>query len=524
MRDDERQPADQAEVIAFLADPASHSPVPARVGRIETHGALVFLAGDTALKIKRAVKLAYLDFSTLEKRGAVCRREIEINRPNAPEIYRDVVAITRRPDGRLALGGAGEPVEWAVRMARFGQDDLLSNIAEQQGIGDALAADLAAMVLGAHAAAPPSALAGHADHMRRIAESVSGGIAAGAAGIFGAEERCQRFHELSMARLRVASSVLERRSAAGLVRRCHGDMHLANIVRWKGRPQLFDAIEFDESLATIDVLYDLAFLLMDLDRRGQRRAARIVLDRYLTGSGRDLDLEGLVALPFFLGLRAAIRAMVAFDRAHIKAGAERRETESHALGTLDLALAYLDPPPARLVAVGGLSGTGKTTLAAGLAPLLLPAPGALHLRSDVLRKTLAGVGELEQLPASAYAPAARTRVYEELARRARLALAAGHTVVVDAVFAAPEQRSMMARIACEADVRFDGIWLEATPELMQSRVDARLGDASDATPEVVRHQLAYDLGDIDWRRIAATGKPSDILSASLAQLTAASGP
>src|SRR5690606_36951952 len=123
----------QAEVVAFLADPASYAERPSHVRRIETHGALVFIAGDTALKIKRAVQTGYFDFSTLEKREAVCRREIEINRPNAPDIYRDVVAITREADGRLEIGGLGAPVEWAVRMASFPQDDLLSTIAERSG-------------------------------------------------------------------------------------------------------------------------------------------------------------------------------------------------------------------------------------------------------------------------------------------------------------------------------------------------------------------------------------------------------
>ena len=514
MTNDRRPPADQTEVIAFLADTRSHTPRPARVEQIETHGALVFLAGDTALKIKRAVKLAYLDFSTLAAREAVCRREIEINLPNAPEIYRDVVAITRDAEGRLAIGGAGQAVEWAVRMARFGQDDLLSTIAEREGVDDALAAGLATMVVRAHAAAPLREMHGHADHMRQIVDSVSDSLASGASGVPGAETRRLRFRELALARLDRSGPVLERRAAAGLVRRCHGDMHLANIVLWNGRPALFDAIEFDEALATIDVLYDLAFLLMDLDRRGQRRAARIVLDRYLAGSRRDLDLEALVAMPLFLGLRAAIRAMVAFDRSHIQSQPQRLSTERHALDTLGLAVAYLEPPPARLVAVGGLSGTGKTTLAAGLAPLLLPVPGALHLRSDVLRKMLAGVGELERLPAAAYSPAAGAKVYAELARVARLALIAGHSVVVDAVFAAPDERSMIERIASDTGARFDAIWLEATPELLHARVAARRGDASDATPEVVERQLTYDVGEIGWHRVAASSDPLAVLRAA----------
>lgn len=512
----------QAEVMAFLADPATYVPRPDRVETIETHGALVFLAGAEAIKIKRAVKLTYLDFSTLTKREAACRREIEVNSPNAPEIYRDAVAITRERDGRLVIGGSGTPVEWAVRMARFGQEQLLSTIAKQHGIDDQLAAGLADMVLRAHEKAVPHALARPETRIRGVLKSVAQGIADASSEMPGADERHRRFLDLATARLDRVAAMLERRAVAGLVRRCHGDMHLGNIVLWKERPHLFDAIEFDEALATIDLLYDLAFLLMDLDRRGQRRAARIVLDRYLAGTGRDLDLEGLLALPLFLGLRAAVRSLVAFDRARIQEGELRRETEMHALQTLRLAVNYLEPPPARLVAVGGLSGTGKTTLAAGLAPFLLPVPGALHLRSDVLRKTLAGVGDLDRLPASAYTPGARARVYAHLTERAELVLRAGHSVVVDAVFARPDERIEIEQVAKRCGVRFDGIWLEAAPDVLQARVAARKGDASDATPQVVEQQLGYDLGNIGWHRIAATGQVAQVLAAARDGLALAS--
>jgi aminoglycoside phosphotransferase family enzyme len=287
----------QAEVIAFLSRPESHGTSGAQVDVIETHGALVFLAGDTALKIKRAVHLAYLDFSTLAKREAVCRKEIEINRPNAPDIYRDVVAITREADGRLAIGGKGEPVEWAVRMARFDQDALLSRIAERSGIDDRLASELALTMLAAHEGAEPRPLDDAAQHVRRIIEGIDRSFGAASTRVAGLAGLHVRFMALAIAQLERVGGLLRRRADARLVRRCHGDAHLGNIVLWKGHPQLFDAIEFDEKLATIDLLYDLAFLLMDLDRRGQRRAARIVLDHYLSRTERTLDLEGLAALP-----------------------------------------------------------------------------------------------------------------------------------------------------------------------------------------------------------------------------------
>ncbi len=505
----------QTEVIAFLSDAASYSAPCDEVDRIETHGALVFITGEQALKIKRAVRTGYFDFSTLEKREAVCRREIEINRSNAPDIYRDVVAITREADGRLAIGGKGFPVEWAVRMASFSQDDLLSTVAERHGIDDRLATELAETVLAAHAGAEPRQVGDAPAHMRRIVGNVGESIAASAVQIAGAEALRQHFLVRAETTLLRSAPILARRAEAGLVRRCHGDMHLGNIVLWKGRPQLFDAIEFDERLATIDLLYDLAFLLMDLDRRGQRRAAHVVLDRYLGGSGRPLDVEGLAAMPLFLGLRAAIRAMVAFDRARIQEDAQRLATEQHGIETLSRALGYLAPQKPRLIAVGGLSGTGKTTLAAALAPQVPPAPGALHLRSDVMRKRLAGVGELDRLPPDAYTPAASARVYHALALLAQRALRAGHSVVVDAVFARPEERAAFEQAAAALGVAFDGIWLEAVPELLKSRVAARKGDASDATPEVVERQRGYEVGAVAWRRVAAMGTADEVLAAAM---------
>ena len=216
-----------------------------------------------------------------------------------------------------------------------------------------------------------------------------------------------------------SAATLDERAAAGFVRRCHGDLHLANIVMWEGRPALYDAIEFDEAVATIDTLYDLAFLLMDLDRHNQRPAANIVLNRYLWQSGMPLDLQGLIAMPLFLALRAAIRAMVTADRA-AQEDREGRETDlEKARHYLRAALGYLEVAPPQLVAVGGLSGTGKTTLAASLAPWLGRAPGAIHLRTDLERKRLAGVGELDRLPESAYSQEARKRIYDVLHEKAR---------------------------------------------------------------------------------------------------------
>jgi aminoglycoside phosphotransferase family enzyme/predicted kinase len=507
----EQDCSDQAEVIAFLADPASYATKPERVECCETHGALVFLAGEEAWKIKRAVHFPYMDFSTLGKRKAVLAREVEINRRTAPEIYLGCVPITRARDGGLAFGGNGEPVEWAVRMRRFDQSALLSRIAEAGTLPPTLAGDLADAVYASHRAAPPAAPVGGAARFERLIASVSETLA-GVAGTLGAD-RLQQLQKRVAAQMRGAAAVLDERAAAGCVRRCHGDLHLNNIVLWRGRPVLFDALEFDDDLATIDTLYDLAFLLMDLDIRGQRAAANAVLNRWLWRSGDVLDLRGLKALPLFLGLRSTIRAMVTAERAGQETGEARARDRGEARRYLDAALACLAQSVPQLIAVGGLSGTGKSTLARTLAPQIGPAPGAVHLRSDLERKSLFGVDEMTRLGPDTYTRAASEKVYVILYEKVRLVLGAGHAGIVDAVFARPEERAEIERVAADLGIPFRGLWLEASPDALLARVSARKGDASDATPDVVRQQLGYKTGAFSssWTGVKANAGPAATL-------------
>jgi predicted kinase len=259
---------------------------------------------------------------------------------------------------------------------------------------------------------------------------------------------------------------------------------------------------------------------MDLDRHDQRPAANIVLNRYLWRSQNPLDLRGLVALPLFLALRAAVRAMVTADRAG-QESREARETDlEKARHYLRVALHFLAVLPPQLVAIGGFSGTGKTTLAASLAPWLGQAPGAVHLRTDLERKRLAGVGELDRLPESAYSPEARKRVYDVLYEKARSVLATGHSVIVDAVFAEQDARQTIQALARDVGAPFHGIWLHADPEKLLGRVAVRRNDASDATPEVVRGQLQFDLGPFsaEWTAVDAGGTPAETLGRARAAI------
>ena len=299
------------------------------------------------------------------------------------------------------------------------------------------------------------------------------------------------------------------------MRHCHGDLHLANIVLLEGRPVLFDCLEFDEALASIDTLYDLAFLLMDLLHQERGALAQRLLNGYLDATWDD---GGVALLPLFLACRAAIRAKVLGFGVAGAADASAAEEAAAARDYLERALAYLDPPPARLVALGGVSGTGKSTLARELAPELGPAPGAVVLRSDAVRKRLHGVAPADRLPPAAYRKEASRPVYDALAERAAVLLRAGHAAVVDAVFLDPAERTQIERVAHAAGVPFQALWLSAPEDILMERVAARRGDVSDATPDVLRQQLATDPGEMTWQRLDVSGSPGAIAAQARAVL------
>jgi hypothetical protein len=326
-------------------------------------------------------------------------------------------------------------------------------------------------------------------------------------------DRLHRFLAAARHTLDAQTALLDRRSLGGHVRRCHGDLHLRNIVLIDGVPTPFDALEFDEVLGTCDVLYDLAFLIMDLRHRALPRAANMGLNSYLLAAGGDED-DGLAALPLFLAVRAAIRAMVLVQTAQ----ATSRKVAAEAQQYLDEALAALAPPPARLVAIGGLSGTGKTTVAQSLAPEVGAAPGAIHLRSDLERKAMRGAATQDRLPADSYTQSQRDRVYDRMFARARTLLNTGHSVLLDATFLDQATRSRAETLAHDLGLPFTGLWLTAPLPVLIARVTARTGDASDADAGVVRTQVLQGAGiAVDWPRIGAAGPLADTIRK--AQLT-----
>lgn len=495
----------QQRVFEFLAAPVNHGGLD--VTRIDTHGAAVFLAGPRALKIKRAVKFPYLDYSTLARRKAACDQELDVNRAFAPQIYRGLVPIRQRRDGQFSLGGdEGDIVEWALEMTRFDERRTVDQLACTGALDYDLACDVADAIAASHRTAP---VAAGTPWIESIARIIAGNTAAFRAGGFEPAE-VARLDAASRDALARNRPLLERRAAQGQVRRCHGDLHLENIVVIDGKPVLFDALEFDPVMASTDVLYDLAFALMDCLHYGRADAANWLFNRYLAVTGDD-HIDALAGLPLMLSMRAAIRGNVLLSRP-FKDEAQRQRIRAEAKDYCDLALRLITPPPARLVAVGGLSGTGKSRLARDLAATIAPMPGAVVLRSDVARKAHFGVAETDRLPPDAYQPAVTAAIYRSLGERAGRILAQGQSVLIDAVFARADERAAVAAVAAQAKAPFRGLFLVADLKTRLERIAGRTRDASDATAEVATVQQGYDLGPIEWPRVDASGTPDDTLA------------
>ncbi|MQX35437.1 AAA family ATPase [Roseospira navarrensis] len=502
-------PEDQRDTFAFLARPESHGPSVERVDQVHTHISAIFLAAGRALKLKRAVRLPFVDFTTLDSRRIACEAEVRLNRRGAPDLYEGVAAVTRDADGRLALDGDGDVVDWLVVMRRFDEQDLFSRLLVRGELTRDRATALARVITDYHAGAEVVPCADNAARMVAVARGNRDSMMASAPVVL-PRETVETLTARTVAALNDHADVLIRRGRAGRVRRCHGDLHLRNICLWNDEPTLFDAIEFSDAFQVIDTLYDLAFLLMDLDQRGFRRLASIVMNHAME---HDPDIEGLALLPVFLSMRAGIRAHISATMSlNTSDPAHAQEMGRRALAYLDRAQGYLAPPAPRLIAVGGLSGSGKSRLARELAPHVGAAPGALVSRTDVLRKRLMGVGPYEHLGPDGYTEDMTRRTYAALDAECRAALARGHAVIADGVFATPGERADIEQVAREMGVPFDGLWLEAPEDVARKRIGARQANASDATAEVLAFQRTLDTGPMAWPRIDSSGPRRETLA------------
>jgi uncharacterized protein len=489
-------------LVTGLLNPAAYDHPVERVERIDTHISTVLLAGDFAYKIKKPVDLGFLDFSSLAKRHRACLEEARLNRRTAPRLYLDVVPIVATPTGpRVGIVG-GDPVEYAVRMHRFDPGCTLDHVAARGQLTSGLIDQLAAVVARLHAeavVAPP--VFGSSEAARRLTDSGIGSIRDQ---VQSASDRARldALAAWSTAEWRARATQMDARAAAGFVRECHGDLHLANIVLLDDAPVPFDGIEFNDELRFIDVICDVAFTFMDLIDHGVPHYAWRFVSRYLEQTG---DYDGLSVLRYYAVYRALVRAEVALIR-HRQPQLKRQvRLREHTSFEQYLALAErLGRPEApALVVMTGLSGSGKSAVALELAQRL----GGVRIRSDVERKRLFGFAPQDHTGGGVYSHEATARTYDRLAQVARATLEAGIPAVVDGAFLKRVERDRFRALARELGARFTLVSCEAPADILRARVAARHRtgrDASEADVDVLERQM-------EWQERPAPDEEADCI-------------
>lgn len=476
-------------LVSGLLSPSAYAHPVDRVERIDTHISTVLLAGDFAYKIKKPVDLGFLDFSSLEKRHRYCREELRLNRRTAPGLYLDVVPIVATATGACVGAVAGDPTDYAVRMRRFDPSCTLDHLAARGQLTSELIDRLATSVARLHAdaaVAPPGR--GTSNAARQLTDASIGAVRDR---MQAASDRARidALAAWSTGDWRGHAALMDARAAAGLVRECHGDLHLANIVLLDGAPVLFDGIEFNDDLRFIDVICDVAFTFMDLMDHGVPHLAWRFLGRYLEVTG---DYAGLSVLAYYAVYRALVRAEVALIRLRQPELKRQVRLREHTSFEHYLALAErLCQPGARsLVVMTGLSGSGKSAVALELAQRL----GGIRVRSDVERKRLFGFAPQDRTEPAVYSTEATARTYDRMAEVARVALLAGVPAVIDGACLRRVERDRFRALAQELDTRFTLVACDAPPDILRARVAARFtagSDASEADLDVLERQMGW---------------------------------
>ena len=480
-------------LIQALTDRAVYEHPTTEITVLQTHISWVVLTGSYAYKIKKPVNLGFVDFSTLAQRHFFCQEELRLNRRLAPRLYLEVVPLYGTPE-RPQFHGSGAPIEYAVKMAQFAQETLLSHliaVGQLQGTHiDCLAHEVSAFHAGIATADPASRFGTPEvinqpvqENFQHLFDAINDPVRQAHARTL--EVWCQRTFA-------ARRPTFVARKQDGFVRECHGDLHLGNMILLDDEVVIFDCLEFNEDLRWIDVASDVAFLTMDLEDRGRPDLAHRFLNNYLEVTG-DYGLLGL--LPFYLTYRAIVRAKVAglrLGQSHLSP--EEAAQVREAFGSyFDLAERYTRPPRPRLFITHGLSGSGKTFAT----QQVVEATGAIRLRSDVERKRLFGLSPLERSTnrseLNLYAPDATQRTYVHLAQQAARVIEAGFTVVVDATFLQRAQRDAFRHLAAQLGVPCTILEFRASEETLRRRVaqrSAQAADASEADLAVLHRQLA----------------------------------
>jgi aminoglycoside phosphotransferase family enzyme/predicted kinase len=461
-------------------------PVRVPVELIQTHISFVLLTGDYVYKVKKPVNLGFLDYSTLGKRQYFCERELQMNQLGAPGLYLEAVPVTRAGDG-FELGGEGEPVEYAVKMRQFPQDSLFVNMLEGGGLTEKHLEELGRVVAKFHTEAPVSEWILTFGEVSQIRKTVEQNYELSKKYIGGPQTR-EQFEETKQYTDKFFAQRQEQflsRIQNERIRGCHGDLHLRNIALWGDEILLFDCIEFNEYFRFVDVMYDIGFTVMDLQGRGRGDLANAFLNTYLEHTG---DWEGLQVLPLYLTRQAYVRAKVSsllLDDAGVSAE-DKEKAHQTAAHYYRLAWQYTQPRTGELILMSGLSGSGKSTVARKLARR----QGAIHIRSDAVRKHLAGIPLNQRGGEDIYTSEMTQRTYDRLLQLGVMLAEEGWRVILDAKYDRQSLRRDAIALAQRSQLPLQILHCTAPVEVLRDRLHRRTGDIADATADLLAAQQA----------------------------------
>lgn len=487
-------------------------PVVEPIRLMQTHVSYVLLTGDYAYKVKKPVNFGFLDYSTLDQRRHFCREELRLNQRTAADLYLEVVPMAQ--DGETYHLGGDPAVEYAVKMVQFPQDTLLSALYARGELTEDLIRTLADQVAAFHLAAETN------DHIRtygtvaKIRQAFDENYAQTQGYVGGPQTQAQLEQTQAYTNhiFDTQGDLFQRRVDQNWIRACHGDLHLNNLCYWQNQLYLFDCIEFNEPFRYVDVMYDVGFVVMDLLAKDCRALATAFLNHYVEQTG---DWEGLQLLPLYISRQAYVRAKVTsflLDDPAIDPATKAQSSDT-AAAYYRLAWDVVQPQAGRLYLMAGLSGAGKSTTARELARQT----GAIHLRSDAVRKHLAGVPLLERGDQSLYSPAMTQKTYHRLLELGLTLAQAGFTVVLDAKYDRQALRQPVLDQAQATGIPLQMLHCTAPPEVLEDRVRQRSGDIADANLAVLKQQVMEPFTEAEQAAVRPLDTTADV-SAQIAAI------